>query len=159
CILPAFPPSCEFPPGQRAPQPNCRKVGQPTSHAKPPVTLAVRLLLAFGFVAILATALVGVSLRERSRDIIEADFASRIDAAAGGVAQELAYEAESLRGLWAPLCEHDTFVDKALLELERAHGDTTALDTERLIGIRHFIPEEAGSRGLDELALVTGDGV
>jgi signal transduction histidine kinase len=74
------------------------------------------------------------------------------------VEQELAYEAETLRGLLAPLCEHDTFVDKALLELERARGDVRALDTDRLIGIRHFIPEEARARGLDELVLVTGDG-
>jgi two-component system, NtrC family, nitrogen regulation sensor histidine kinase NtrY len=122
------------------------------------VTLAARLILAFGLVAILATALVGLSLRDASRQIIEADFVRRIDAAAAGVGQELAYEAESLRGLLAPLCEHDTFVDKALLELERARGEAAALDTERLIGIRHFIPEEARARGLDQLTLVTGDG-
>ena len=116
--------------------------------APPPLTLAARLLLAFGLVAILATALVGVSLRTQARELIEVDFASRIDAAASGVEQELAYEAEALRGLLAPLCEHDTFVDKALLELERAKGQVRALDTERLIGIRHFVPEEARARGM-----------
>ncbi|HVY45854.1 MAG TPA: ATP-binding protein [Minicystis sp.] len=122
------------------------------------MTLAARLLLAFGVVAILATALVGVSLRSQARELIERDFATRIDAAASGVEQELAYEADALRGLLAPLCEHDTFVDRALLDLERAKGDVGALDTDRLIAIRHFVPEEARARGLDELTLVTGDG-
>ncbi len=122
------------------------------------MSLAVRLLFAFGLVAILATGLVGVRLRTEARELLEKDFASRIDAAASGVEQELAYEAEALRGLLEPLCEHDTFVDKALLELERARGDVRALDTDRLIGIRHFIPEEARARGRDELVLVTGDG-
>src|SRR5262245_35406735 len=94
-----------------------------------PVTLAARLLLAFGFVAILATALVGASVREASREIIESDFNDRIEAAASGVSQELGWEAEGLRGLLAPLCEHDTFVDKAQLDLERAKGDVNAIET------------------------------
>ncbi|HEY4118469.1 MAG TPA: histidine kinase dimerization/phospho-acceptor domain-containing protein, partial [Byssovorax sp.] len=122
------------------------------------MTLALRLLVALGLVAIVATGMVGLTLRNQAREGLEADFKSRIDAAAAGAGQELAYEAESLRGLLAPLCEHDTFIDKALLELERARGDVRALDTQRLIGIAHFVPEEARSRGLDDLVLVAGDG-
>ena len=122
------------------------------------MTLALRLLVALGLVAIVATGMVGLTLRNQAREGLEADFKSRIDAAAAGASQELAYEAESLRVLLAPLCEHDTFVDKALLELERARGDVRALDTQRLIGIAHFVPEEARSRGLDDLVLVAGDG-
>ena len=85
------------------------------------MSLAVRLLLAVGLVAVLATALVGWSVRDASREIIESDFNDRIEAAASGVSQELGWEAEGLRGLLAPLCEHDTFVDKAQLELDRVN--------------------------------------
>jgi len=122
------------------------------------VTLAARLLLAFGLVVILATALVGAPVREASRQIIEGDFDDRIEAAASGVSQELAWEAEGLRGLLAPLCEHDTFVDRAQLELDRVHGDPSALDPGRRIAIRHFVPDQARALRLDDLLLVTADG-
>lgn len=122
------------------------------------MTLAARLLFAFGFVAILATALVGASVREASREIIESDFNDRIEAAASGVSQELSWEAEGLRGLLAPLCEHDTFVDKAQLELDRVKGDVKALEPGRWIAIRHFVPEQASALRLDDLVLVTAEG-
>lgn len=123
------------------------------------MTLAARLLLAFGFVAVLAAALVGASVRRTSRASIEDDFDKRIEAAASGVSQELGWEAESLRGLLAPLCEHDNFVDKALLALERAKGDLKAVDPERLISFRYAVPDQARALRLDDLVLVTGDGV
>ena len=123
------------------------------------MTLAARLIAAFGVVALLATALVGLSLREASRDIIERDFEDRIEAAASGVQKELSYEASSLRDLLAPMCEHDTFVDKAHLDLDRAHGDAGALDAGSKIAMRHFVPAQARALRLDELSLVTGDGL
>jgi HAMP domain-containing protein len=122
------------------------------------VSLAVRLLLAVGLVAVLATALVGWSVRDASREIIESDFNDRIEAAASGVSQELGWEAEGLRGLLSPLCEHDTFVDKAQLELDRVKGDIKALDPGRWIAIRHFVPDQASALRLDDLVLVTADG-
>jgi len=121
--------------------------------------LAARLLFAFGVVAIIATALVGFTLREASREIIESGFADRIDAAHAGVRQQLAWEAESLRGLLAPLCQHDTFVDKAHLELETARGNPEAMDPGSRIAIRHQVSEQAKALRLDELTLVTGDGL
>ena len=127
--------------------------------SKNAVTLAARLIVAFGVVAVLATALVGLSLREASRDIIERDFEDRIEAAASGVQKELSYEAASLRDLLAPMCEHDTFVDKAHLDLDRAHGDAGALDAGSKIAMRHFVPDQARALRLDELSLVTGDGL
>ncbi len=123
------------------------------------MTLAARLIVAFGIVAMVATALVGLSLREASRDLIERDFADRMEAAASGVQKELAWEASSLRDLLAPMCEHDTFVDKAHLDLDRARGDASALDAGSRIAIRHFVPDQARALRLDELSLVTGDGV
>lgn len=122
------------------------------------MTLAARLIVAFGVVAVIATALVGISLREASRDIIERDFNDRIEAAASGVQKELSWEASSLRDLLAPMCEHDTFVDKAHLDLDRAHGDPGALDAGSKIAIRHMVPDQARALRLDELSLVTGDG-
>lgn len=123
-----------------------------------PVTLAARLLLAFGFVAILATGLVGASVRLASREIIENDFESRMEAAGSGVSQELAWEAEALKGLLAPLCEHDTFVDRAHLALDRAKGDVKGLDAESWISFRYAVPEQARALHLDDLVLVSGDG-
>ena len=122
------------------------------------MTLAARLLLAFGFVAVLTTALVGASARNTSREIIEGDFESRLDAAIDGVAKELGREARSLQDLFAPLCEHDTFVDKAHLALDRAKGDVKALDAGSLISFRYTVPEQAKAFGLDDLVLLSGDG-
>lgn len=122
------------------------------------MTLAARLLFAFGLVAIIATALVGFTLREASREIVESGFADRIDAAQAGVRKQLAWEVEALQGLLSPLCQHDTFVDKTHLELERAKGDTKELDQGSRIAIQHQVPEQAKALRLDELLLVTGDG-
>lgn len=126
----------------------------PPSH----VTLAARLLIAFGLVAVLATALVGASVREASRQIIEGDFEGRIDAAASGVSQELGWAAEDLRGLMSPLCANDSFVDKTHVDLERAKGDVKALEPSAWIRVRHFVPQHARALRLDDLVLVTGDG-
>jgi signal transduction histidine kinase len=122
------------------------------------VPLAARLLVAFGLVAIVATLLVGARLREGAREIIEADFAARIEAAHAGVEKELAWEARSLDRLLAPQCEHDTLVDKVLVGLEAARGDALALDQDRRIAIRYYVPDQAAALRLDDLALVTGDG-
>ncbi len=122
------------------------------------MSLGLRLLIAFGLVALLGTLLVGVSTREASRQIIEADFHDRIESASAGVRAELAHDAKQLRGLLAPLCEHDTFVDRAHLDLDRARGDVKALEAGTLIAIRHFVPDQADALQLDELYLVTGDG-
>ncbi|WP_437896937.1 sensor histidine kinase [Sorangium sp. So ce124] len=122
------------------------------------MSLAARLLLAFGLVAIIATAFVGLTLREASREIIEGDFAERIDAAHAGVRQQLAWEADALRDLLPPLCRHDTFVDKAHVELERAKGDPDAMEPGSRIALQRLVPSQAKALRLDELSLVAGDG-
>ncbi|AKT36789.1 two-component sensor kinase [Chondromyces crocatus] len=123
------------------------------------MTLAARLLIAFGVVAIIATALVGFTLREASRELIESGYLDRIDAAHAGVRQQLTWEAEALRGLLAPLCQHDTFVDRAHLELDRTRGNPDALDPGSRIALRHQVAEQAKALRLDELTLATGDGL
>ncbi|XXX76845.1 ATP-binding protein [Sorangium sp. So ce134] len=120
--------------------------------------LAARLLLAFGLVAIIATAFVGLTLREASREVIESGFADRIDAAHAGVRQQLAWEAEALRELLPPLCQHDTFVDKVHVELERTRGDPDAMDPGSRIALRRQVPSQAKALRLDELSLVAGNG-
>ncbi|WP_437278691.1 ATP-binding protein [Sorangium sp. So ce375] len=122
------------------------------------MSLAARLLLAFGLVAIIATAFVGLTLREASREIIEGGFAERIDAAHAGVRQQLAWEADALRDLLPPLCRHDTFVDKAHVELERAKGNPDAMDPGSRIALARLVPSQAKALRLDELSLVAGDG-
>ena len=122
------------------------------------MTLAARLLLAFGFVAVLATALVGASVRAASHELIEGDFDKRIDAAATSVGQQLGDEARALNDRIAKRCGHDTIVDRALLALERAKGDVKAIDSDALISVRSTIPEQAVADDFDDLLLVAGDG-
>ncbi len=122
------------------------------------MTLAARLLLAFGLVAILATAVVGASVRAKSRELIEHDFELRIQAAASGVSEELGWESQALNKRLVRLCGHDTFFDKAHLALERAKGDPKALDPESWIAFRYSVPEQAEADQLDDLALIAGEG-
>jgi two-component system, NtrC family, nitrogen regulation sensor histidine kinase NtrY len=120
--------------------------------------LAARLLLAFGVVAIIATALVGLTLREASREVIESGFADRIDAAHAGVQRQLAWEADALRDLLSPLCQHDTFVDKAHIELDRAKGDPDAMDPGSRIALRRQVEDQAKALRLSDLSLVAANG-
>jgi hypothetical protein len=122
------------------------------------VSLAVRLLLALGFVAAFVTALVGLSARDVSRRQAERGFAERIDAATMGAQDELAHEAQTLAELLVPLCKHDTFVDRALLELERVDGKIEALDGGRTIAWQRIVREQRKALRLDALTLATGAG-
>ncbi|MBL9023483.1 MAG: HAMP domain-containing protein [Myxococcales bacterium] len=120
--------------------------------------LALRLALAFVLVAIGATALWGVRVRTTSRRLMEADFSARIEAATHEVEESLQSEATQLKDLTVPLCARATFVEKALVDLERVKGDPLTLETGSLLSIDHHVPAEAAARSLDELALVTPDG-
>lgn len=122
------------------------------------MTLAVRLLLAFGLVAIFATAAVGLSVRDASRDAMEAEFEARISAASKGLRLELAHETAALKGLLDPLCDHDTILDHTLLELEKVRGDTGAMSDERTRAVRLVVPAQADALQLDELYLLVTDG-
>src|SRR6185437_7133801 len=116
-----------------------------------PLTLATRLVLAFAFVAALATLLVGYRVRDTSRGMIEGDFGSRFDAAASGVSQELG-------DLLQRACQHDTAVDKVHLALTAAKGDVKKLDFETWAFARYAMEEQAPIYLLDDLILVTDNG-
>jgi hypothetical protein len=122
------------------------------------VTLAARLILAFGFVALLTTAIVGASVRNASHQVIQENFESRMEAAALGAGRLLGEEAKALNRLIKPLCEHDTFVDRAHLALDRVKGDVKAVDPGSLISMRYAVPEQAQANQLDDLVLLAGDG-
>ena len=84
------------------------------------MSLALRLLLALGVVAVAVTALVGFFARDVSREEVERVYKQRIDGAMKGARADLVFEAQALSKLLAPMCEHDSFVDRALLEGCRA---------------------------------------
>lgn len=50
-------------------------------------------------------------------------------------------------------------MDKALLDLDKAHGDVDALEPGARIGFRHFVPDQASALRLDELVMLTGSGL
>ncbi len=121
--------------------------------------LALRLAFAFVLVAVGATALWGLRVRTTSRGLLEAEFTARIEAATDEVREALAAEATQLRDLTVPLCARGTFLERALIDLERVKGDPLALETASLISIHNHVPAEAAARSLDELVLVTPGGV
>lgn len=122
------------------------------------VSLAFRLLVAFSAVAVLAVALVGWSVRETTRELVEADFQARIDAATRGARASVAWEVQLLRKQLPPLCTHGTFVDKALVELEKHKGDIDEIDAGPRIAFKHHVVDEAAARNLDHLVLATSHG-
>ena len=123
------------------------------------MSLAVRLLLALGVVAVFVTALVGFSARDVSRQEVEHGFEQRIAAAMRGARDDLVWEAGTLSELLTPLCKHDSFVDHALLDLERVGGDVDKLPPGRGIALARIVPEQSKALRLDDLMLVSGDGL
>jgi signal transduction histidine kinase len=115
-------------------------------------------MLAFTFVAVLATALVGFSLHRSTRQTLERDYQNRVEAAATSVQSEMGREVHALEALFQPLCTHDTFVDGVFTAVSKGRGDPEKIDTSRRLAWSHFVPNQARAMGLDELALVMGDG-
>jgi two-component system, NtrC family, nitrogen regulation sensor histidine kinase NtrY len=115
-------------------------------------------MIAFTFVAMLATALVGFSLRRSTRQTLEKDYQNRVDAAAMSVQREIGLEVHALDALFKPLCAHDTFVDEAFTALIKERGEAKKIDAGKRSSWNHFVPNQAQALGLDELALVTDQG-
>src|SRR5580692_11482199 len=114
-------------------------------------------MLAFGFVAILATALVGYSVRRFARANIEDGFDARIKAATHIAGEDVGREAEGLGRVFATLCAKDIQVDKAQIALTKAKGENL-LELGSRIEAFYFVPDEATALQLNDLALVAGDG-
>jgi signal transduction histidine kinase len=107
-----------------------------------------------GAVAVFVTALVGLSVRDVARHHVEAGFEERIDAAISGARNEIAWEADALSNVLGPLCKHDSFVDRTLLDLERSGGRLEELPP----GLRSIVPDQKKALRLDDLVLITGQG-
>jgi two-component system, NtrC family, nitrogen regulation sensor histidine kinase NtrY len=115
--------------------------------------LAPRLVLAFGFVAALSVAGLGVVLREDRRATETRRFEQEVKSACDRVVAEIGRQAESDRKLVAGACQSGELVDRALIWLEAG-----TLDDERRLALSRLVPEERQAFDLDELLLATADG-
>jgi signal transduction histidine kinase len=122
------------------------------------MSLAVRLLIALGVVALFATALVGFYARDVARREVDRVFEQRIQAATNGAAAELVREATTLAEIIGPQCKHDSFIDRTLLDLQRLRGDVVKLAAERGIAIQRVVAEQQKALRLDSLVMVANDG-
>lgn len=115
--------------------------------------LAPRLVLAFGFVAALSVAGLGVVVREDQRSTETRRFEQEVKSACDRVVAEIGRQAESDRKLVAGACQSGELVDRALIWLEAG-----TLDDERRLALSRLVPEERQAFDLDELLLATTDG-
>jgi signal transduction histidine kinase len=115
--------------------------------------LAPRLVLAFGFVATLSVAGLGVVVREERRESETQRFQEEVHSACDRVVAELGRQGESDRKLVAGACQSGELVDRALIWLQAG-----ALDDEKRLALSRLVPEERQAFDLDELLLATADG-
>jgi signal transduction histidine kinase len=115
--------------------------------------LAPRLVIAFGFVAALSVAGLGVVVREDQRATETKRFEQEVTRACDRVVAEIGRQGESDRKLVAGACQSGELVDRALIWLEAG-----TLDDERRLALSRLVPEERQAFDLDELVLATADG-
>ena len=80
-----------------------------------------------------------------------------MNAATEGARHELVWEADTLAAIVTPLCQHAPFVDRTLIDIERAGGRTDNLQTQ--IALKTTVAEQTKALRLDSLMLVTAEGV
>jgi signal transduction histidine kinase len=117
------------------------------------MTLALRLLLSFGLLALTSTLVIGFGAREAWRLAEDERFHEQLKAAGNGVGKELDWEAQQIRGLLGTKCAHDAYIDETLIELE-----SHQFDAGRRLAISQLVGEEMTALHLDELLLFTGSG-
>ena len=115
--------------------------------------LAPRLVIAFGFVAALSVAGLGLVVREDQRTTETRRFEQEVTSACDRVVAEIGRQGESDRKLVAGACQSGELVDRALIWLEAG-----TLDDERRLALSRLVPEERQAFDLDELVLATADG-
>lgn len=115
-------------------------------------------MLAFTFVAMLATALVGFSLHRSTRQTLDNDYQQRVDAAATSVQREISREVQALEALFKSQCTNDTFVDDVFTKVSKARGNPEKIEPGRRLSWSHFIPNQARALGVDELTLLIDQG-
>ena len=117
------------------------------------VNLSVRLLIAFGCMAVLSTAVPGLLVRMEWRRTENERFDAQVRGASRGISLEVQAERQAVHDLLRPLCKHDAFVDRTLVDVEAGR-----LDGGRRLAIAQLVPEEMKALRLDELILVTDRG-
>jgi len=117
------------------------------------MSLALRLFIWFGLLALVPTVVVGFGAREVWRRTEERRFEEQLEAAKVAVLRELEWEAAQILNLLQRKCAHEAYIDKALIDLE-AHE----LDAGRRLAISELVREEMTALQLDELVLFTGTG-
>ena len=117
------------------------------------VNLSLRLLLAFCCVALLATAMAGFLVRMQWRRSERERFDAQVVSARDGVSAQIQDERQAIEDILHPLCKHDAFVDRTVVDLKAGH-----LDSGRRLAIAELTREEMKALRLDELVLVTDDG-
>jgi two-component system, NtrC family, nitrogen regulation sensor histidine kinase NtrY len=115
-------------------------------------------MLAFTFVAVLATMLVGFSLHHSTRQTLDKDYQQRVEAAAASVQREMGREIQALEALFRSQCTNDTFVDDVFTKVSRARGNPDKIEPGRRLSWNHFIPSQARALGVDDLTLVMDQG-
>lgn len=115
--------------------------------------LAPRLVLSFGFVAVLSAVGLGYVVREDERASETMRFEREVASACDRVVSEIVRQAERDRKLVTGACQSGELADRALIWLE---GGT--LDDERRLALSRLVPEERVAFDLDELVLATADG-
>jgi len=117
------------------------------------MTLALRLLISFCLLALVATSVVGFGVREAWRRAEEQRFDDQLQAAKQGVWKELTWETSQIRDLLQSKCKHDAYIDQTVIELE-----THELDQMRRLAISELVVEEMKALHLDELLLFSATG-
>jgi two-component system, NtrC family, nitrogen regulation sensor histidine kinase NtrY len=117
------------------------------------MTLALRLLLAFGLLTFASTAVVGYRVREDRREREERRFDEQLDSATSGALKLMSREAARMRGVLDPVCEHDAFVDSTLVQLVSG-----GIDAGRRLANTQLVREQMNALKLDELTMFTGTG-
>lgn len=114
--------------------------------------LAPRLVLAFGFVAVLSTTGLGVLVREDRVNAETTRFDAEVQRACESVRAEVVRQAERDRRLVGGACQSGELVDRALVALEA--GDFA----ERRLAFSSLVPEERVAFDFDELLLAVDNG-
>src|SRR5580692_8949174 len=115
--------------------------------------LAPRLVIAFGFVAALSVAGLGLVVREDQRTTETRRFEQEVTSACDRVVAEIGRQGESDRKLIAGACQSGELVDRALIWMQAG-----TLDDERRLALSRLVPEERRAFDLDELLLARSDG-
>jgi two-component system, NtrC family, nitrogen regulation sensor histidine kinase NtrY len=116
------------------------------------MTLALRLQIAFGLLALVATGATGLLTRTAWQNAEEDRFDQRFDAAGKGVAKLVEGEASRISDLLQATCDHNGDIDQTAMDIEQG------LATGRRLAISQLVKGQMQALHLDELSLFTSTG-